>query len=238
MGAAEAVTIASYRRAGGHAPADDESLEIAVDGRFDLVRTVGGPRVGRFAGTLSAQGLAALTRLMATADSVHAPATGLPPHVTETVSTARSKILIGALATRSTPAGKLVRRMRDLAATLTDRPEHAVAALHLRVADDARWAALASVGRSPTWIDGTNAELRYALFGEHEELIVSGDIAGSRAVRREQELSPGAVIEIPLPADLAFNPNRTLQVQVDVDLLEGDGRRRRARLSAIAGKGW
>ena len=84
----------------------------------------------------------------------------------------------------------------------------------------------------------SRGELRYALFGEHEELIVSGDIAGSRAARRVQELAPGAVIEIPLPAHLAFNPNRTLQVQVDVDLLEGDGRRRRARLSAIAGKGW
>ena len=46
--------IAAYERTGGAPPADDERLEIDADGGWRLWRTMGGERVGSFAGRLSA----------------------------------------------------------------------------------------------------------------------------------------------------------------------------------------
>jgi len=46
--------IAAYQRTGGRPPVDDERLEIDADGTWRLWRTMGGARVGAFAGRLSA----------------------------------------------------------------------------------------------------------------------------------------------------------------------------------------
>jgi hypothetical protein len=55
------MTLVSYHRGGGLAPADDESMVVADDGTYTVVRTVGGPRVGHFAGRLEPGELEALS---------------------------------------------------------------------------------------------------------------------------------------------------------------------------------
>ena len=67
MSSADVLVV--YRRSGGRQPSDDERLDVWPDGRFDARRTVGGRRIGRFAGQLDAS---AVSDLQAAADAVAA----------------------------------------------------------------------------------------------------------------------------------------------------------------------
>ena len=227
--------LASYHRSGGRRPSDDESLEIEDDGSFVLTRTVGGPRVGSFAGTISKQALAALVKLVEKADDLDDRPTGLPPHVIESVETTRADITVGAHSKAAGPATKLVKRMRQLADELTDHP---VAALELRVADDGHAITLASVGTEPVGADLGSASITWTLFGQGEELLTAGEIEGPANAGSKAHLAAGWSAELPISPEPEFNSRRTLDVQAEFDLVDPKGRSRRARLRAIAGKGW
>jgi hypothetical protein len=227
--------LAEYRRGGGRPPRDDESLEVETDGSYVLRRTVGGERVGHFAGEIPKRGLTALKRLVEAAEDLDDRPTGLPPHVTESVSTARADITMGVHAKASSPAAKLVKRLRQLVDDLTDE---AVAAVELRVAADGSGITLASVGTEPVEVDFSAASLSFTLFGAREELLTEGDIAGPEGAGTKTRLEPGWTARSPIDLDDAFNPRRTLDVKVDFDLYDASGAMRRARLRAIAGKGW
>jgi hypothetical protein len=199
-----------------------------------LTRTVGGPRVGSFAGTISKQALAALAKLVEQADDLDARPTGLPPHVLESDETTRADITVGARSNAAGPAAKLVKRMRQLADELTDQP---VAALELRVADDGHAITLASVGTEPVDADLGSASITWTLFGQGEELLTAGEIDAA-ATAGSKQLAVRWSAELPISPEPEFNPRRTLDVQAEFDLVDSKGRSRRARLRAIAGKGW
>jgi hypothetical protein len=227
--------LTKYHRGGGRPPRDDETLEIDDDGSFVLRRTVGGPRVGGFAGTISKQALTGLKRLVEAADDFEDRPTGLPPHVLETVSTARADIAIGVRSKAKGPAVKLAKRLRQLADDLTDEP---LAALELGVASDGAGITLASVGSEPVEVDFGAASLTFNLSGEREELLTEGDIAGPEDARGRTRLDPGWTARLPIDLDVAFNPKRTLDVDIEFDLYDASGEMRRARLRGTAGKGW
>ena len=229
------MTLVRSHRSGGRRPSDDESLEVDDDGSFDLTRTVGGPRVGSFAGTMSTRSLTALKRLVEQADDLDDRPTGLPPHVLESVSTSRAEISVGARSMADVPAMKLVKHMRKLVDTLTDQP---AAALELRVADDGGSITLASVGRDPIEADLGQASITWTLFGAQEELLTAGELPAPPDVHGKARLDPGWSTDLPIDADVDFNPRRTLDVTVELDLHDAAGAARRARLRAIAGKGW
>jgi hypothetical protein len=227
--------LAEYRRGGGAKPADDEQLRIDDDGSFVLIRTVGGERVGRFAGTLSKRAAAALAKLVDGAEDATVAAEGLPPHVIETVTTAGAHLSVAAQSNPGPAAAKIIRRLRALSEELTAQP---VAALELQVGAGGRSVGLRSVGSEPVDVDFGAAELAVTLFGEDEALIASETIPLPPELGRRQELAPGWSHELPLPEKLTFNPRRTLDVKLDFDLADQGRPVRRARLSAIAGKGW
>lgn len=62
-------SLLSYERSGGLRPADDERLVVEGDGAYAVVRTVGGQRVGRFAGTLDAAQLTGLRVAVSAVDA-------------------------------------------------------------------------------------------------------------------------------------------------------------------------
>jgi hypothetical protein len=227
--------LATYHRGGGDPPKDDESLDVEEDGSFVLIRTVGGPRVGTFAGKIPRHAYAALARLVAKAGDFEERPTGLPPHVMESLTTSRADIEVGVRAKTSNPATKLVRRMRELSEDLTAAP---VAALELSVAADGSSITMTSVGSAPVEAAFGQASLTYTLFGEGEELLSAGEIAGPLHARTRARLDPGWTAELAITPDLQFNARRTLDVKVEFDLYDADGRMRRARLRAISGKGW
>jgi hypothetical protein len=227
--------LASYQRRGGRRPSEDESLQIDDDGSFYLTRTVGGPRVGSFAGTIPKQSLAAVRQLVADAEDLDDPPAGLPPHVIESVETSRAEITVGAHTTSSSPAARLVKRMRRLANDLTASP---VAALELRIAEDGRTVTIASVGADPVDADFSDASLTFTLYGPDEALLTAGEIDPPTDLRSKTALRPGWSTELPVEGDVAFSPKRTLDVQMEFVLLDGNGDSRRARLRATAGKGW
>lgn len=227
--------LASYHRSGGRRPSDDESLEIDADGSFVLTRTVGGPRVGSFAGTISKHSLAALTKLAEKADDYDDRPTGLPPHVMESVATSRADISVGARAKADVPAMKLVKRMRQLVDDLTANP---AAAIELTVAADGRSITMQSVGADPVEVDFGHASITYTLYGAQEELLTAGEIAGPPDAARRTRLASGWSTTLQIEEHLTFNSRRTLDVQVEFDLFRAEGEARRARLRAIAGKDW
>ncbi len=65
--------VASYQRTGGRPPEDDEWLEIHDDGAWNLRRTMGGPRVGTFAGLLDDERRRELGDALASATGAHPP---------------------------------------------------------------------------------------------------------------------------------------------------------------------
>jgi hypothetical protein len=227
--------LAAYHRGGGDRPRDDESLEIEEDGSFVLTRTVGGPRVGSFAGKIPPKARAPLARLVATADDFDERPSGLPPHVIETVTTSRADIDVGARAKTRNPATKLVKRLRQLSEDLTAEP---VAALELSVARNGSSITMTSLGSAPVEVDFGQASLTFTLFGEGEELLTAGEISAPLDARTRARLDPGWTAELAIKPELEFNPRRTLDVRVEFDLYDASGRVRRARLRAISGKGW
>lgn len=227
--------LVEYRRGGGYPPVDDEMLSVEDDGSFVLLHTVGGPRVGRFAGTVSRQALTGLVKLVERVTDLTVPPEGLPPNVIETVTTARARLSVAAHTNPGAQAAKILRRLRELSDELTAQP---VAALEMEVDAAGRSITVRSVGRESVDVGLGAAELGYTLFGEREEFIGSHAIALPPELRLRDQLAPGWSRELPLPDALDFTPKRTLDVKLDFDLFDSARPVRRARLAVITGKGW
>jgi len=235
MGAEEAVTLVEYRRQGGYPPADDELLRIEDDGAFLLVRTVGGPRVGRFAGALSRQRLTELEKLLGRAVEEDVAPAGLPPHVIETVTTAGTRISVAALTKSSSGGARILRRLRTMSEALTAQP---VAALQMEVAPSGQRATVQAIGAEPVHLDADRAELGYDLFGEGEELLTSANHPIRLGWTGRKAVDAGWAAELPLGPEIKLNPKRTLSVRLDLDVIDSDGVMRRARMAVVVGKGW
>lgn len=224
-----------YARMGGPEPPDDEVLEIRNDGEFTLRRVNGFGRAGDFAGRLPAEGIDELERLATAAADEPAPQSGgLAPHrVMETLQAGDHEWEFAREWEDDGPLGQLAAFARGLTEELTDEP---VSALVFSISEDGTVVTLEAVGESAIEADFGEAEASYSLFGEDQDFLGSGTLDWDLPDRGE--LAPGWTTELPLPGELEFNPERTLQVRLNFRMKYGDGIWRDAQITATAGKGW
>ncbi len=227
--------IATYARAGGMPPADDEHLAIREDGGWSMWRTMGGSRVGAFRGRLSPgdQG-----RLRAAIDGVADgtdPVPSRPPrpdsaHEAFTAGERRLDVPAG-----STVAGAwapLARLLRGWSESLTDQP---VAALALEAADASGPPRLVHLGSEPLrlWPAG----VRVDVYARDEDGVIR-DRASGGALDEDDlphgtpvEAAAGWSLELPAGRPLTIPEGGTLEVWTLVDV-EGPDGPVRARLTA------
>lgn len=148
----------SWARSGGRPPADDERLAIDDDGAFTARRTVGGARIGAFAGTLEAATLEAVRREAAAGREagelwLETPRDG----ATESIAFADDEEPAASLGSNAQPVGPwadLVTRLRGL----TQVTAHPAAALEL--VGDAAGARLVAVGDGALDVDTASVSVR------------------------------------------------------------------------------
>jgi hypothetical protein len=217
----EATSLLHLGRAGGTAPSDDEVLDVAADGSWTSRRTVGGKRVGRFAGTLDDRALAGLRR-----DVERAAAAGdarVPtPHngATESFEVDGASLLTGS--NEDAPAGwrPLVKRARTF--LLEGAIEGPVAALEL-VADLAT-ARIVHAGTEPVEVDPASLKVQVARVGPDGARL--GDWArGSGDEPGWAPAGPGWTLDLPFDHGLDPNPGEVLQVRVELRVRDGGVRR-------------
>lgn len=230
------MSLLRYQRTGGHAPANDELLEIDTDGAFSLRRVVGGARVGEFAGNVPASALKTIKKhladpLMASGDP---PESQMPPVVVEYITSEGLAAEVSPEARiKNKPLASVVRVLRALAEDLTSHPQ---TALECSLSKDAKTVRLQAIGEGPASIQ--DATLTFDLFGEHEEFLRAGNLESPLPRSGPVELQPGWSVEITLPAELEFTPKKTLQLRLFCRLKYSDGIWRNAQCTAVAGKGW
>jgi hypothetical protein len=184
---ARSTAIVRYVRRGGRPPADDESLEIAGDGSFTARRTVGGARIGRFAGQLDAttiDGLRALVDALATAEdlTIATPRDG----ATEVIEAGGRTGRFGSNERPPKPWGALVDRLRTaLDGTVLEAP---LAAIELTATS--RRARLRHLGAESLEVDLASLEVRAV------RLDAEGAVLG-----RWQDRAGPEEIEDTVPAD-------------------------------------
>lgn len=128
---------AAYSRTGGRPPEDDERLEIDDDGAWRLRRTMGGPRVGTFAGRLDDAQRRELDEAMTSAAGGPgpAPATVAPDAAREAVEAGDASIGLAAGGDVAGAWRPLVELLRGWSETLA-ASDVAEAALELRLGPD------------------------------------------------------------------------------------------------------
>jgi hypothetical protein len=236
--------LVRYQRRGGRPPADDEALEIAPDGAFTARRTVGGGRVGRFAGRLDA---AVVDKLSAAVDAVGAgddltiatPADG----ATEVVEAAGRTGQFGSNEKPPVPWKALVDRLR----TLLDGEvlEHPVAALE--VVATTRTARLGHIGTEPLDVDVASVAVRAVRLDEGGAVlgrwngslgpVADEDTKAAAGAAQRVTAGPGWEQELPFRHGLELAPGDVIQVWVHLRV--GDGKDRNVRLfrAVPAGEG-
>ncbi len=144
--------IATYSRTGGRLPEDDERLEIDDDGAWRLRRTMGGPRVGTFAGHLGDGRRRELDAALASA--ADAP----PPKPTRVARDAAREAVRAGEAVVDLAAGRDVngpwRPLLGLLRTWSEAlatPDDAEAALELRLEPDGPVLARLGAAELRTW---------------------------------------------------------------------------------------
>jgi len=232
-------TLVSFRRLGGRPPADDEAVTIAVDGTFTAHRTLGGRRIGRFAGTLPAATLRALTReveAVAAADDVAIPTPA--DGATETVRLGRrDRAKAGSNERLPKPWAALVGRLR---AVLRDEVvEWPVAALELQDASDGG-VRLAHIGTEPLELDLAGASWQVTRLDAQQLPVArtNGTLdaaAAGEALGAWTRAVPGWTLDVPLgsAAAAAADPG-SIQVLLFVTVRDGDDLRD-GRLIAVRG---
>ena len=151
----------SYRRSGGYEPADNEQLEVAADGSFELWRSVSVGRVGAFGGTL---GEAEADDLARSAEAAHAAGREAASvggervrgRALEELSVGDVGAVLGGAGDPGDGWGDLLRTVRHLVLDLVDRP---VAALEARLSGDASVLTLEVIGSEPLGVDIAGAKV-------------------------------------------------------------------------------
>jgi hypothetical protein len=225
-----------YNRSGGPRPPDAECLEIQEDGSFTLRRVIGLNRAGEFGGLLPEAGvedIRSMAEAASRADSPDVP--DFPPHaVLEHLRAGDREWQVPSEWDGEGPVVALIQAMRHLLEELTDEP---VAALALAISEDATSASLTVEGDSAVQADFAGATCDYSLFDEDQEFVASGELSVELG-HGPEELPPGWSADIPLPGDIEFNEERTLQVRLTFRMKYSDGIWRDAQITAVAGKGW
>ena len=227
--------LVALRRSGGRAPADDELLDVLGDGTFTARRTVGGARIGRFAGGLTPRELAGLardaSRAAATGDAeIRTPIDG----ATEVIEVAGATARLGSNEPGPGTWRALVERCRRLVRErVTDDP---VAALEL--VGTLGTASLRHAGTEPLDVDLASIAVQVVRMEANgvpdgrwsaQPPRPAGDgLAESRPPVRWVSVGPGW--EQPLPFGHGLEPAPGGWLQVRVFLRVRDGAVRSARL--------
>ena len=151
--------LVRFSRAGGRPPADDEWIEVRADGSFSARRTIGGARIGRFAGRLHDGELEALTSEVSAARDagelwLETPRDG----ATESVELGEAGEVAASLGSNARPPkpwAALVGRLRALLDEATAHPEAAV-----ELVADAAGARLVAAGDGSLELDTAAIEVR------------------------------------------------------------------------------
>jgi hypothetical protein len=233
--------LVTYRRSGGREPSDDERLDVWPDGRFEARRSVGGRRIGRFAGRLDDATRATLesaARAAAAADdlAIETPMDGATVSLLVDGREAR----MGSNEQPGGPWGELA----DTVRSLLDGPAlaHPVAALELQATRTR--AQLRHVGSEALEVDPASLAVRAVrLDGQG---LVLGRWQGSVAPAAPEDAAAGAApawmavegdwqLDLPFRHGLELMPDDWLQVWVTLRLREGDQRRTGRLFVAVPG---
>jgi hypothetical protein len=221
--------LVRYARGGGRAPADDELLELDMVGAYRARRTVGGARIGSFAGSVPPETLAAVV-----ADAAACRAAG-PLWLATPRDGATELIELGgegevtaemdANASPDGPWGRLATRLRGLLDEATAGP---VAGVELIA--NAGGARLVAVGPEPLEVDPASATVRVV------HLAGSGGLLGEwrgAAIPGEgwTRVTPGWTLDLPFAHGMAAAPGEWLQVWVSLRVRDGSPRAARLFLA-------
>jgi hypothetical protein len=228
--------LARYERAGGRPPADEEWLEIQSDGSFRARRTVGGSRVGSFAGQLPAATIRALERAIAAVADEDDLWTETPRDgATETIDAAGRTAEIGTPRSAKGAWGGLAKRLRDLLERSTDDP---LAAVELQASS--RAAALVGAGSAPVRLEPASVAVRLVRLDSAGALLGRWDgpaAAPETAIAEPSSLATGERIDLPFEHPLELAPGDWLQVWVTLRLHDDDGARDARLFRAVEAEG-
>jgi hypothetical protein len=231
-----------YRRSGGREPSDDERLDVWADARFEARRTVGGRRIGRFAGELDGTAVTELQSATQAAGAAGDLAVTTPVDgATVSLLAAGHEVRVGSNEEVEGPWGGLLAAVK----ALLDGPvlTHPVAAIELDASS--RQATLGHVGGEPLEVDPGTITVRAVRLDAHGAML--GRWHGSTAPAQAEDASmpgpawaeaaPGWRLELPFRHSLELTETDWLQVWVTLRLRE-DGERRTGRLFlAVSGAG-
>lgn len=224
---------ASYLRAGGMPPADDERLEIDDDGAWRLWRTMGGALVGGFAGTLSAD---RRRRLAAAITSVEdgrgsmpsqgpaRPGRPRPDSAHEAITVGEARLDIGAGGDPDPVWAPIVRLLRRWTEGLA-APDGADAALQLQLSATGPVIVRHGDGRLRVW----PATLRVDVYARDRDGIVvdrasRGPGPDDVAPRGEETTTgPDWTLPVELPKPIDPPADGTLECWVFLDIDGPDG---------------
>jgi hypothetical protein len=203
------MTTFRYRRAGGQPPSDAELLDL--DGaEFTLVRTIGGPRVGCFAGRVLGDVVATVDRLAAAVAAQGDLAT-VPPRdaALETLELGGVRLRGGHHQRPDGAWAEAIALARRLVDELTDSP---VAALGLDVVDDGATARVRHLGDEPVVVDLAGATARADHTAGDGRLLGSwqGDVHPLAV--NPVETGPGWALDVGLVHGFTLAPGDVLTV--------------------------
>ena len=182
---AEPGVLVRYGSSGGRPPRDDERLEVTPDGAWTARRTLGGRRVGRFAGELDPDALAALAAEVAAVAGSGEVVVPTPRHgATEAVDVAGAAATLGSNEDAPGAWRALVERLRGL--VKDEVVASPVAALDLEASVDAA----RIVQRGPEEVRLEPATLRLRIRRVAPDGTPMGRVGGARRPRRA--FGPGA----------------------------------------------
>jgi hypothetical protein len=218
-------TLIEFSRVGGRPPADDEAVTIADDGSFQAHRTLGGRRIGRFAGMLPAASLKALRRAVEAVRDAEDVAIPTPADgATETVTLGRrDRARFGSNERPPKPWSALVTRLRDILRDVV--VEHPVAALELQ--DIEGGVRLARLGEGTLEVDLAGASYRATRLDRQGIPVGRSNggldpVAAGEARGAWTAAGPGWTLDVPLGAAAEAAPDTSLQVLLFLTLREGD----------------
>jgi hypothetical protein len=229
--------VVRYSRAGGRPPADDERLEVHANGTFKGLRTVGGARIGSFAGRFAGSTVKAIGREVAACRRagdlwLETPRDG----ATVTIELGGAGDVTASMDSNARPGGPwgaLARRLSDLLKRATEHPGAAV-----ELVADARQARLVALGPEPLEVDVATIEVRLVrLDATGQPTARWGSAAGDPAATspRWQRTGPGWSLDLPFDPAVAPARGDWLQVWVLVTLRAGGERRGRLFLAVPGG---
>lgn len=231
-----------FRRSGGREPSDDERLDVSAEGRFEARRTVGGRRIGRFAGELESAALADLQSAAQAAGAagdlvVDTPVDG----ATVSLLAGGHEVRAGSNEQVEGPWGVLMAAVKDLLnGPVLAQP---VAAIELEATSG--HAMLRHVGGEHLEVDPGAITVRAVRLDAHGTML--GRWQGSTTPAQAEDapaagaawvdVGPGWKLELPFRHGLELTADDWLQVWVTLRLREAGERRTGRLFLAVSGEG-